>query len=71
MATMLKPTSHNVAQVILEEMMQWKATANEAKRREELYALSDRLIRYFAIFAAQPTQLDGLPGGHPLGTPRR
>lgn len=67
---MLKPAAHNVAQVILEEMMQWKATANETKRREELYALSDRLIRYFAIFNAQPVQLDGLPGGHPLGTPR-
>lgn len=68
---MLKPTTHNVAQIIVEEMMQWKTTANEAKRREELYALSDRLIRYFAVFNAQPTQLDGLPGGHPLGTPRQ
>lgn len=61
---MLEPSTDNVSQVIIEEMMKWNRHANEATRRDELTALSARLIRYFAVFHAQPTQLDGLPGGH-------
>lgn len=63
----MEPTANNVSAIIIEEMMKWKAVgATEAERRDDLTSLSERLIRYFAIFHAQPDQLDGLPGGHPV-----
>jgi hypothetical protein len=61
----MDPTPDNVSAIIIEEIMKWKKTgATELERRDDLTSLSERLIRYFAIFYAQPQQLDGLPGGH-------
>lgn len=63
---MIKPTTHRVAQVIVEEMMTWNPAHSEAERRDALYALSDRLIRYFDLAHMQPGILPGLPGGPAL-----
>jgi hypothetical protein len=73
---MIEPTAHNVSQVIVEEMMKWKTTADVEQRRSDLTALSERLIRYFSIFYSSvaphnPKQhpgaiVPGLPGGLPL-----
>ncbi len=61
----LQPTTDNVSAIILEEMMRWTVSgATDLSRRADLDALADRLIRYMAIFHAEPVQLDGLPGGH-------
>jgi hypothetical protein len=61
----LQPTTDNVSAIVLEEMMKWTVVgANDLSRRADLDDLADRLIRYFAIFHAEPVQLDGLPGGH-------
>lgn len=63
----MEPTPHNVSQIIIEEMLKWKAVgATEQERRDDLTNLSERLIRYMSVFYAQPEQLDGLPGGHPI-----
>jgi len=58
------PTTHQVAQVVIEEMMKWSTSADEKQRRDELYALSDRLIRFFEACRAleQPYAAPGLPG---------
>lgn len=65
---MIKPTRHSVAQVIVEEMMTWNPAHTEAQRREALYAMADRLIRYFDLAHMPPASsiLPGLPGGPAL-----
>lgn len=63
---MIEPTRHAVAQLIVEEMMTWNPAHSEAERRDALYALSDRLIRYFDLAHLQPAILPGLPGGPAL-----
>jgi len=62
------PTTHMVTQIIIEEMMGWNPAHTEAQRRDALYALADRLIRYFALAHMKKPDaiLAGLPGGRPL-----
>ena len=68
------PTKENVAQIILEEMTKWSPNeTNVDKRREDLFELCERLIRYFTLFEVIPDPktdpvgiLPGLPGGKPL-----
>lgn len=63
----MEPTANNVSQIIIEEMIKWKSVnPTPEDRKNDLTALSERLIRYFSVFYAQPEQLDGLPGGHPV-----
>lgn len=57
------PTTEQISSIIVEEMMKWSMKDNEHQRREQLNAMSDRLIRYFAFFDVIPTTLPGLPGG--------
>lgn len=57
------PTTEQIASIIVEEMMKWSLKDNENQRREQLYGMSDRLIRYFAFYDVLPTTLPGLPGG--------
>lgn len=66
----MQPDRHMVAQIVVEEMMTWTATAPEAEVRARLYDLSERLIRYFSVWYATPDPLPGLPGGVPLGSPQ-
>jgi hypothetical protein len=61
------PTTHQVSQVIVEEMMKWDLKDTTEERREKLYDMADRLIRYFQFYKVAPTALPGLPGGNPLG----
>jgi hypothetical protein len=56
------PSTHNVAQVIVEEIAKWDLKDTTEARREKLYAMSDRLIMYFQFFDAMPATLPGLPG---------
>lgn len=61
------PTTHQVAQVIVEEMMKWDLKDTVEERQGKLYDTADRLIRYFQFFDVLPTTLPGLPGGKSLG----
>lgn len=66
----MQPTANNVSEIIIAEMMTWNPKENNPDtRRIELTNLSERLIRYFAVYSMQPEQLDGLPGGHPSDGP--
>ena len=61
----MQPTANNVSEIIIAEMMTWNPKENNPDtRRIELTNLSERLIRYFAVYSMQPEQLDGLPGGY-------
>ncbi len=63
----MQPTANNVSEIIIAEMMNWNQKENNPDtRRIELTSLSERLIRYFAVYSMQPEQLDGLPGGYSM-----
>lgn len=47
---MSNPTSYNVAQIIVEELMGWKVANNRKAYRRYMTALSERLIRYMSVF---------------------
>lgn len=63
----MQPTANNVSEILIAEMMTWNPKENNPEvRRIELTNLSERLIRYFAVYSMQPEQLDGLPGGYSM-----
>ncbi|MCB4862540.1 hypothetical protein K7W03_23395 [Sphingobium sp. PNB] len=49
-----RPTREMVAQIIIEEMMKWRATSDEQQRRTELFDMCERLINYFALYEVIP-----------------
>ncbi len=57
------PTSMQVQQVIVEEMMRWDIRDSVDQRRDQMDQMAERLIRYFAFFdVISASILPGLPG---------
>lgn len=57
------PTSTQVQQIIVEEMMKWDVRDSVDQRREQMDDMANRIIRYFAFYDVLPGSiLPGLPG---------
>lgn len=69
MTSKRSPTREMVAEIIVTEMAKWSIKDNELQRRDQLFEMCDRLIRYFEFYDSALTYevLPGLPGGKKLG----
>lgn len=57
------PTSTQVQQIIVEEMMRWDVRDSVDQRREQMDDMANRIIRYFAFYdVVSAPILPGLPG---------